>query len=161
MSTFSTADPVVILSYARTPMGGMQGVLSDVSATDLGATAVKAAVERAGQVFAELGAVVDPGLAEPTGGQPAAHATALVEHHHPVAHPRHNAQIMRHQNDRRPEIAAQFRQDDQHAGRDHDADLAAAEDVVIGHDYPQPIVQHDQARATTLERYAVVKTPAH
>ncbi len=41
-------DPVVILSYARTPMGGMQGVLADVSATDLGATAVKAAVERAG-----------------------------------------------------------------------------------------------------------------
>ncbi|HMN55331.1 MAG TPA: acetyl-CoA C-acyltransferase, partial [Sphingopyxis sp.] len=40
--------PVVFLSYARTPMGGMQGVLSDASATDLGATAVKAAVERAG-----------------------------------------------------------------------------------------------------------------
>ncbi len=48
MTTFSAADPVVILSYARTPMGGMQGVLCDVSATDLGATAVKAAVERAG-----------------------------------------------------------------------------------------------------------------
>lgn len=44
----SSTDPVVILSYARTPMGGMQGVLSDVTATDLGATAVKAAVERAG-----------------------------------------------------------------------------------------------------------------
>jgi acetyl-CoA C-acetyltransferase len=43
-----TTDPVVILSYARTPMGGMQGVLADVSATDLGATAVRAAVERAG-----------------------------------------------------------------------------------------------------------------
>ena len=41
-------DPVVILSYARTPMGSMQGALADVSATDLGATAVKAAVERAG-----------------------------------------------------------------------------------------------------------------
>lgn len=43
-----TTDPVVILSYARTPMGAMQGALADVSATDLGATAVKAAVERAG-----------------------------------------------------------------------------------------------------------------
>jgi acetyl-CoA C-acetyltransferase len=42
------ADPVVILSYARTPMGAMQGALADVSATDLGATAVKAAFERAG-----------------------------------------------------------------------------------------------------------------
>lgn len=48
MAHFSAADPIVILSYARTPMGSMQGALSDVSATDLGAAAVKAAVERAG-----------------------------------------------------------------------------------------------------------------
>lgn len=48
MATFSANDPVVIVSYARTPMGGMQGALADVAATDLGATAVKAAVERAG-----------------------------------------------------------------------------------------------------------------
>ncbi|MBE5072928.1 acetyl-CoA C-acyltransferase [Erythrobacteraceae bacterium E2-1 Yellow Sea] len=48
MAKFSEADPIVILSYARTPMGGMQGALADVAATDLGATAVKAAVERAG-----------------------------------------------------------------------------------------------------------------
>ncbi|MFY9351965.1 MAG: acetyl-CoA C-acyltransferase [Sphingobium sp.] len=41
-------DPVVIASYARTPMGGFQGVLSPLKATDLGAAAVKAAVERAG-----------------------------------------------------------------------------------------------------------------
>ncbi|AHE54368.1 acetyl-CoA C-acyltransferase [Sphingomonas sanxanigenens] len=41
-------DPVVILSYARTPMGSFQGSLSGASATDLGATAVKAAVARAG-----------------------------------------------------------------------------------------------------------------
>ena len=48
MTTFHEADPIVILSYARTPMGGMQGVLAGASATDLGATAVKAALERAG-----------------------------------------------------------------------------------------------------------------
>lgn len=48
MSHFSPADPIVILSYARTPIGGMQGALADVSATELGATAVKAAVERSG-----------------------------------------------------------------------------------------------------------------
>ncbi len=41
-------DPVVIAGYARTPMGGFQGVFSSVKATDLGAAAVKAAVERAG-----------------------------------------------------------------------------------------------------------------
>ncbi|RDC60053.1 Acetyl-CoA C-acetyltransferase [Alteripontixanthobacter maritimus] len=48
MSHFNAADPIVILSYARTPMGAMQGALADVSATELGAAAVKAAVERAG-----------------------------------------------------------------------------------------------------------------
>jgi acetyl-CoA C-acetyltransferase len=41
-------DPIVILSYARTPMGSFQGSLSGASATDLGAAAVRAAVERAG-----------------------------------------------------------------------------------------------------------------
>jgi acetyl-CoA C-acetyltransferase len=48
MSQLSPADPVVILSYARTPMGAMQGALAEVPATELGAIAVKAAVERAG-----------------------------------------------------------------------------------------------------------------
>ena len=43
-----SADPIVIVSYARTPMGGFQGSLSGASATELGAAAVKAAVERAG-----------------------------------------------------------------------------------------------------------------
>jgi acetyl-CoA C-acetyltransferase len=43
-----SADPIVIVSYARTPMGGFQGALAGASATELGAVAVKAAVERAG-----------------------------------------------------------------------------------------------------------------
>ncbi len=43
-----TSDPVVILSYARTPMGSFQGALAGMTATDLGAAAVGAAVERAG-----------------------------------------------------------------------------------------------------------------
>ncbi len=42
------ADPVVIAGFARTPMGGFQGALGGVKATELGATAVKAALERAG-----------------------------------------------------------------------------------------------------------------
>jgi len=41
------SDPIVICSFARTPMGGFQGALAGVKATELGATAVKAAVERA------------------------------------------------------------------------------------------------------------------
>jgi acetyl-CoA C-acetyltransferase len=42
----ATTDPVVITGFARTPMGGFQGALAGVSATALGAAAVKAAVER-------------------------------------------------------------------------------------------------------------------
>ncbi|MBU4611695.1 acetyl-CoA C-acetyltransferase [Achromobacter sp. GG226] len=42
------SDPVVIVSVARTPMGGMMGALSGLAAYELGATAIKAAVERAG-----------------------------------------------------------------------------------------------------------------
>src|SRR5918997_1658791 len=41
-------DPVVIASFARTPMGGFQGALANLKATELGAAAVKAALERAG-----------------------------------------------------------------------------------------------------------------
>jgi acetyl-CoA C-acetyltransferase len=63
------ADPVVITGYARTPMGGFQGALAGVSATQLGATAVKAAVERSGlsgdrigQIF--MGCVLPAGLGQ-------------------------------------------------------------------------------------------------
>lgn len=41
-------DPVVIVSFARTPMGAFQGALSPVKATDLGAAAIRATVDRAG-----------------------------------------------------------------------------------------------------------------
>jgi len=44
----SASDPVVIAAYARTPMGGFQGVLAPAKATELGAAAVRAAVQRAG-----------------------------------------------------------------------------------------------------------------
>ena len=65
----TASDPIVILSYARTPMGSFQGALSPLSATELGATAVKAAVERAGlsgeqvdKVF--MGNVLSAGLGQ-------------------------------------------------------------------------------------------------
>ena len=41
-------DAIVILNGARTRMGGFQGALKDMSATELGAAAIKAAVERSG-----------------------------------------------------------------------------------------------------------------
>jgi acetyl-CoA C-acetyltransferase len=40
-------DPVVIVGLARTPMGGFQGELKGFSAPELGAAAIRAAVERA------------------------------------------------------------------------------------------------------------------
>lgn len=69
MATFSANDPVVILSYARTPMGGMQGELSEVPAPELGAIAVKGAVERAGVDGAAIeriymGCVLSAGLGQ-------------------------------------------------------------------------------------------------
>ena len=47
------SDPVVIVSAARTPMGGFQGCFAGLTAANLGAVAIKAAVERSG-VPAEL-----------------------------------------------------------------------------------------------------------
>ncbi|MCM2331281.1 MAG: acetyl-CoA C-acyltransferase [Pseudomonas sagittaria] len=41
-------DPIVIVSSARTPMGGFQGDLRGLKATELGAAAIRAAVERSG-----------------------------------------------------------------------------------------------------------------
>ncbi|HEY0845624.1 MAG TPA: acetyl-CoA C-acetyltransferase [Noviherbaspirillum sp.] len=41
-------DPIVIVGAARTPMGGFQGDFSSLAAAELGAVAIRAAVERAG-----------------------------------------------------------------------------------------------------------------
>ena len=43
-----TEDPIVIVSGARTAMGGFQGVFASVTAPELGGAAIRAAVERAG-----------------------------------------------------------------------------------------------------------------
>ena len=42
------SDPIVIVSAARTPMGAFQGAFGSLTAANLGAIAIKAAVERAG-----------------------------------------------------------------------------------------------------------------
>ncbi len=41
-------DPIVIAGAARTPMGGFQGDLKELTAPELGATAIRAALSRAG-----------------------------------------------------------------------------------------------------------------
>ena len=51
-------DPVVIVGAARTPMGAFQGELKDFAAPELGAAAIRAAVERAGVAPADVEEVI-------------------------------------------------------------------------------------------------------
>ena len=46
--TTDAKDPIVIVGAARTPMGGFQGDLADLSAPELGGAAIEAALDRAG-----------------------------------------------------------------------------------------------------------------
>ena len=62
-------SPIVILAGARTPIGRLQGGLKSISATDLGATSIKAACEKAGiepsQIdFSYLGNVISAGIGQ-------------------------------------------------------------------------------------------------
>ncbi|MDX3973915.1 acetyl-CoA C-acyltransferase [Shinella sp.] len=51
-------DPVVIVGQARTPLGGFQGDLKDLSAPELGAAAIGAALARGGIASADVDEVV-------------------------------------------------------------------------------------------------------
>ena len=57
-NTNMSQDPVVIVGMARTPMGGFQGDLKDVPAPQLGAAAIKAALENAGITGDEVDEVI-------------------------------------------------------------------------------------------------------
>jgi len=70
---------VVILSAARTPMGGFQGELAGMTAPELGAVAIKAAVERAGIAPGDvdetlMGNVLSAGLGQAPARQASIHA---------------------------------------------------------------------------------------
>src|SRR5262249_11336510 len=54
----SSNPTIVITSVARTPMGGMQGMFSGLSAPELGAAAVRAAVERSRLAPADVQEVI-------------------------------------------------------------------------------------------------------
>lgn len=78
------ADPVVIVSMARTPMGGFQGALQSLTAPELGAAAIKAAVRRASlapEAVQEVmfGCVLSAGLGQAPARQ-AALGADLAEH---------------------------------------------------------------------------------
>ncbi|MEQ8965670.1 MAG: acetyl-CoA C-acyltransferase [Azospirillaceae bacterium] len=70
-------DPVVIVDGARTPMGGFQGDLQSVKATELGTTAIRAGLARAGLDAGAVDEVV-MGCVLPAGlGQAPARQAAL------------------------------------------------------------------------------------
>ncbi len=71
------SDAVVISSYARTAIGGFRGALSGLSATELGAAAVRAALERAGAAGEKVDQII-MGCVLPAGlGQAPARQAAL------------------------------------------------------------------------------------
>jgi len=70
-------DPVVIVSAARTPMGGFQGDFNSLTAPQLGAVAIKAAVERAGIKPEQVEEVVFGNVLQAGVGQAPARQAAL------------------------------------------------------------------------------------
>jgi acetyl-CoA C-acetyltransferase len=71
------SDPVVIVSAARTPMGGFQGDFAAVSGPQLGSVAIKAAVERAGLKPEQIGEVLMGNVLSAGVGQAPARQAAL------------------------------------------------------------------------------------
>ncbi|NYT61537.1 acetyl-CoA C-acyltransferase [Alcaligenaceae bacterium] len=71
------SDPIVLVSVARTPMGGMMGSLSGLAAHELGAIAIKAAVERAGISGDAIDEVIMGNVLQAGQGQAPARQAAL------------------------------------------------------------------------------------
>ncbi|WP_296420586.1 acetyl-CoA C-acyltransferase [Pseudooctadecabacter sp.] len=70
-------DPIVILSAKRTPMGGLGGELSPMTAAELGAVAVKAAVAEAGIIPTDINEVIFGNVLSAGQGQAPARQVAL------------------------------------------------------------------------------------
>ena len=67
----------VIVSAARTPIGSFQGTLSNVPASELGAVAIKAAVERAGIDLGSIAEVLMGNVVQAGQGQAPARQAAI------------------------------------------------------------------------------------
>ncbi|MEN9873977.1 MAG: hypothetical protein RL186_874, partial [Pseudomonadota bacterium] len=70
-------DPIVIVGYARTPIGGLMGELATLSASDLGAVAVKAAVAHAGHDVVAIDTILMGNVLGAGQGQAPARQAAL------------------------------------------------------------------------------------
>ena len=74
----SNQNEAVILSAARTPVGRFQGALSSVPATELGAIAVKAAVDRAGINSQDIEEVIMGNVVQAGEGQAPARQSGIL-----------------------------------------------------------------------------------
>lgn len=75
----SAEDPIVIVGAKRTPMGGMQGAVSPLSAPELGSAAIAAALDQAGVAPDQvddvvMGLVLSAGIGQAPARQAAIHA---------------------------------------------------------------------------------------
>jgi acetyl-CoA C-acetyltransferase len=70
-------DPIVIVGVARTPMGAFQGELAALTASELGAVAIHAAVERAGVAATDVDEVIMGNVLPAGQGQAPARQAAL------------------------------------------------------------------------------------
>ncbi len=79
--------PVILKGGARTPTGRFLGGLSPVSAPDLGATVIKAVVERTGIDTGDVEEVIMGNVVSAGAGQaPARQAAVNSGRHHPRPH---------------------------------------------------------------------------
>ena len=81
MTSATASNPVVIVDGARTPMGGFQGTLKDITATALGAVAIEGALKRSGVAGEDvdeviMGCVLPAGLGQAPARQ-AAHGAGI------------------------------------------------------------------------------------
>lgn len=74
----SHTDPIVIVSAARTPLGGFLGNFKEVTAAQLGAVAIRAAVERASLQPSDIGEVIMGCVLQAGQGQAPARQAALL-----------------------------------------------------------------------------------
>ena len=70
-------DPIVIVGAARTPMGGLSGDFASLAAGDLGAVAIRAAVERAGVAAEDVQEVIMGNVLPAGQGQAPARQAAI------------------------------------------------------------------------------------
>ena len=73
-----SAQSIVIASAARTPVGSFNGVFANTPAHELGAIAIKAAMERAGVAGAEVDEVIMGQILAAGAGQNPARQAAMA-----------------------------------------------------------------------------------